>query len=55
MKVCCCSLAGTKVCRTCPQNDFYDDNYIPPLPLPQRKVIREYDKKGTLIKETIIE
>jgi hypothetical protein len=57
--ICCCSLAGTKACLNCPNylNDIAQINSIP-FPLrtsPLKRIIKEYDGKGNLIKEIIEE
>jgi len=48
MTICCCSLAGTRACETCPNNTditrYGEWTYIPAY-----KVIEKYDKDGNLI------
>ena len=56
MGICCCSLAGTVACVTCNNKPMGVIPWMltnPVLPHYRPKTIREYDKDGNLIKETI--
>ena len=49
---CCCSLAGTVACWTCPNWTIYcfpksPDNYT--FTTPVKRVIEKFDEKGNLI------
>jgi hypothetical protein len=57
MIACCCSMAGTKACLTCPQYQnmiWPDQASIMPNIYPTRKTTEKYDKDGKII-ERIIE
>ncbi len=64
MSSCCCSLAGTRACFTCPNgpNQYspymtypvYYQNIPQTYPSPSKKITEKYDKDGKLI-ERIIE
>jgi hypothetical protein len=56
MLICCCSLAGTKACLTCPQ--YLNQAWTaPPFSntVKGRRVTKKYDDKGNLIEEIIEE
>ena len=47
MTVCCCSLAGTRACRTCQMNPGYEDHGT--YRIGPTKIIEKFDDKGNLI------
>lgn len=56
MNFCHCTLAGTKACKYCSSNKDYDNdhyNYQWVTKESKKKITKEYDEKGNLIKETI--
>lgn len=49
MNICCCTLAGTKACLTCPNNNFMQDYNNPIQTSIPTTIIEKFDEKGNLI------
>lgn len=56
MRTCCCQLAGTVACRTCPSNVWMDstENHLPftPIPVAGQRIIEKY-VDGKLVERVV--